>query len=529
MEANLQYLAISNRDLSNSNKSLTDTIAAISRAASIDSILTGTRSPAPVTSAANTQETPQNLRVTSLIAIPSVDLPPVRPRKAVPSTQATYHLQRCMESVQELARTNTSALEALHGQQQNGSSDIHGSYERLATDLKQLPPGVQCVHCARSVAWPQLQSAKLGIGQVGACICMSQTSPYLWKLCDYPTGEGARQRNCPVGNSGDVCAGSDDPCDRGHRAALPAAEPLDPVVGGSWSHRVPACSPGPWPSGYGNTTWIDHYAVHGDVRFAIADVQSSGQSPQIHNAAAPFIPDDEPDTVALKRVRNTTAARESHDSNFKERDAHERAASVVERSATRRDVDHDQDSLTSPLHDRRKITTIPPEDTATTTDSCDSDDYYTKRSTNRKSHLNPTALAKSSSMRQGQRQRQSKEQRQVSSYARIRSGRDCAERLRREMPIAGAECTSVDLQRDHRLGNVQQQKEQQQQQRQRQQLHMNTPFGDRANFLNDESLDLDMNVADVGAEGVNDFDNSDFHSFLDPNDGGMAPDFPYRS
>jgi hypothetical protein len=126
--------------------------------------------------------------------MPPLNLPPVIRRRPVPTPQVADHLLLCMKSVQELATTITSALEALHGQEKTGSSDVHGSYAKLSANLDRLSAGVQCVHCARRVAWPRLEPIQPDLAQVGACICMCQSSPSNWKPCDSPMDEGEIKR-----------------------------------------------------------------------------------------------------------------------------------------------------------------------------------------------------------------------------------------------------------------------------------------------------------------------------------------------
>jgi hypothetical protein len=126
--------------------------------------------------------------------MPPLNLPPVIRRRPVPTPQVADHLLLCMKSVQELATTITSALEALHGQEKTGSSDVHGSYAKLSANLDRLSAGVQCIHCARSVAWPRLEPIQPDLAQVGACTCMCQSSPSNWKPCDSPMDEGEIKR-----------------------------------------------------------------------------------------------------------------------------------------------------------------------------------------------------------------------------------------------------------------------------------------------------------------------------------------------
>ena len=119
----------------------------------------------------------------SLLAMPPADLLPIVPQTQSPSNGMTNHLQRCMDSVQELALSISCALDALHGREKTGSSDIHGSYAKLVADVQQLTSKVQCIHCKRTVAWSHLEPIKPGLGQAGACICMRVATPSTWEPC----------------------------------------------------------------------------------------------------------------------------------------------------------------------------------------------------------------------------------------------------------------------------------------------------------------------------------------------------------
>lgn len=152
LEADLKLLALSNKNLSHSNKTLTDTIAAISRAP-ISPVAPKARRPPIVSPVTYGQGTAGAMPVTMLFAMPSVKLPTIMSRNQHPSDQMTDHLQRCMKSVQELALTIGCALDTLQGREKIGSSDIHGSYEKLSLAMAQRPTHIQCDQCKQSVAW----------------------------------------------------------------------------------------------------------------------------------------------------------------------------------------------------------------------------------------------------------------------------------------------------------------------------------------------------------------------------------------
>jgi len=182
LEADLKLLALTNKDLSHSNKTLTDTIAAISQA-SISHTVATTMSPPVASLVTDSQATSRAMPITSLLVMPPANLPPTVPRAQSRSNGMTNHLQRCLSSVQELALSISCALDALHGREKTGSSDIHGSYAKLVADVQQLTSNVQCIHCKRRVAWSHLEPIKPGPGQGGACICMRVATPSTWEPC----------------------------------------------------------------------------------------------------------------------------------------------------------------------------------------------------------------------------------------------------------------------------------------------------------------------------------------------------------
>lgn len=182
LEADLKLLALTNKDLSHSNKTLADTIAALSQPSVSHAEAKATS--APVTSlTTDNQGTSRAMPLASLLAMPPADLLPIVSQTRSPSNGMTNHLQRCMDSVQELALSISCALDALHGREKRGSSDIHGSYAKLVADVQQLTSKVQCIHCKRTVAWSHLEPIKPGPVQAGACICMRVATPSTWKPC----------------------------------------------------------------------------------------------------------------------------------------------------------------------------------------------------------------------------------------------------------------------------------------------------------------------------------------------------------
>jgi hypothetical protein len=69
--------------------------------------------------------------------------------QTAPSDKTTDHLQKCMESVQELAKTIAYAMDNWHGRGLLECSDIHGLYAKVSANLEQLPSNVECTRCTR--------------------------------------------------------------------------------------------------------------------------------------------------------------------------------------------------------------------------------------------------------------------------------------------------------------------------------------------------------------------------------------------
>ena len=66
-----------------------------------------------------------------------------------PSNPTSDHLQYCMDSVQELAKSIARAMDKWHGHGLLGCSEIHDSYARVFTHVQQLPTDVECTRCMR--------------------------------------------------------------------------------------------------------------------------------------------------------------------------------------------------------------------------------------------------------------------------------------------------------------------------------------------------------------------------------------------
>jgi hypothetical protein len=69
--------------------------------------------------------------------------------QTAPSDKTTDHLQKCMDSVKELAKTIAYAMDNWHGRGLLECSDIHGLYAKVSANLEQLPSNVECTRCTR--------------------------------------------------------------------------------------------------------------------------------------------------------------------------------------------------------------------------------------------------------------------------------------------------------------------------------------------------------------------------------------------
>jgi hypothetical protein len=178
----LQRLTLSNEILSLSNKTLTDILYfQVQGPHKIDLEFA---SAASLTDDRSLDGSNGNLCNTRFAVSASPETGSVRPQKSTGSDSTHDHLQRCMDSVQELAKTIACAMSAWHGQEKTGSSDIHGSHAKLVAELGKLPNELQCKQCFGRVLWTHFDLTKAASKCLGTCTCVSQTSPSLWRPCD---------------------------------------------------------------------------------------------------------------------------------------------------------------------------------------------------------------------------------------------------------------------------------------------------------------------------------------------------------
>lgn len=159
LEARYKSLEISYEKLSESNRKLVDAHVALTQS------LCATTSSGPfsaTTKSGSTQLSAQPI-VTDLV---------------------TCHLQRCIDTVEELTRTITCAIGVWRGHGKYGSSDLLGSYATVATAFNQIAAGLKCSACTDHVLWADFNPTEPHHG-CGTCIC---TIPS-WKalgVCNVP-------------------------------------------------------------------------------------------------------------------------------------------------------------------------------------------------------------------------------------------------------------------------------------------------------------------------------------------------------
>jgi hypothetical protein len=204
--ASLDRLTVSNESLSQSNKNPTDILNSKdqpSRESSQSVIATLTLS-----TERPQLDRPDRSSVVSGLALP--DLPntgSLGPRQSLP-VDATYdQLQRCMDSVQELAKTIARAMSAWQGHEKSGNSNIHGSHAKVVAELTKLPAELECKECTGHVPWSQFDLARAATESLGTCICVGRTLAAHWRpsvSTAFHLGRSPSASPLPPGTSSDV-------------------------------------------------------------------------------------------------------------------------------------------------------------------------------------------------------------------------------------------------------------------------------------------------------------------------------------
>lgn len=274
-------LTMTNTELSGSNKRLVDIIASISGGPGSlvkpEMQALAVNQPeglVPSTLPATAQDSVKAANWSDPLLI-AVSIPPhiqdseADSKQQKPPDHIGDHLRRCMDSVQELAKTITCAIKAWDGHSKEGSSDVHGSYAKVVANLKQLPPHVQCCGCAGQFPWAEFDPSR-DVNGLGSCICSPgylKISLSQLKACNRPldTYPEDRMPGCmetpatPIsriykrrpkayGHDTHPSSGITDPNTCAHRASLAHLFPRNqPIVLSSTSDSG-ASIQGPWPS-----------------------------------------------------------------------------------------------------------------------------------------------------------------------------------------------------------------------------------------------------------------------------------------
>ena len=174
-----EVLVQSNKELSIANKNLAEIVGII---ASSSAGSAGFRAPQsrryfPI------QSTPaaQNHQFLNLASSPSApQTNSVGGTTPGPPDKTYVNLQRCLNSVQELTKTISSAMDVWRGQENAGNTDIHGSHARLMLELGKLPKELECKNCSGRVAWSEFGLTKAASAGLGTCICAGEASTERW-------------------------------------------------------------------------------------------------------------------------------------------------------------------------------------------------------------------------------------------------------------------------------------------------------------------------------------------------------------
>lgn len=88
-----------------------------------------------------------------------------------PSDPTSDHLQRCMDSVQELAKSIARAMDEWHSHGLLGCSEVHDSYARVLTHVQQLPTDIECTRCTRRAYKSNLRRSPNRVEFPSTCTC----------------------------------------------------------------------------------------------------------------------------------------------------------------------------------------------------------------------------------------------------------------------------------------------------------------------------------------------------------------------
>ena len=97
--------------------------------------------------------------------------------QTAPSDPTGDQLQRCMDSVQELAKTIARAMEIWHGRGLLGTLDIRECHGKMSENLKRLPASERCPYCGHLLYWAKTRDTS-NRGSLEICNCHATVKRY---------------------------------------------------------------------------------------------------------------------------------------------------------------------------------------------------------------------------------------------------------------------------------------------------------------------------------------------------------------
>lgn len=172
----MQHLVLTNKDLSQSNRSLSETIATLSNGHAQQD--TAGVPPTKVVS-----PDPESMFIMNTVLMPTpapqsatksaamvIANPPAKPLHPV-----HHHLHQCVGAVNGLASSITRMIEIWEGTSEADAPDVASQYERVVKLVDQLPRHLHCTRCGRSVDWSQLARPRMVRHTMGSrCVCSQE-------------------------------------------------------------------------------------------------------------------------------------------------------------------------------------------------------------------------------------------------------------------------------------------------------------------------------------------------------------------
>ena len=184
LEESLQRLTLANESLSKSNRTLTDILYLQQQGAKNPGSGIANTAYCMTLERRSLDGHNDKPSITPLAVPTSPKTGSTKLQKSTGSDSTRDHLQRCMGSVQELAKTIASAMSVWQGHEKTGSTDIHGSHTKLIAELGKLPVELECKQCHGRVPWAEFDLSKATSTCLGTCTCTNQRSSSLWRPYD---------------------------------------------------------------------------------------------------------------------------------------------------------------------------------------------------------------------------------------------------------------------------------------------------------------------------------------------------------